>query len=152
SAWGDNTVKIWDASSGECLQTLAGHSQSVNSVAFSHNSAWLASASTDNTAKIWDTSSGECLQTLEGHSGGVSSVAFSHRPSRLASASFDNTAKIWDASSGECLQTLEGHSGSVAFSHYSATIAVDASALNMTRSITDPQNPRYQGGALSSDG
>src|SRR5881394_3648625 len=61
-----------------CLQTLEGHSQSVSSVAFSHDSARLASASYDSTVKIWDASSGECLQTLEGHSHAVWSVAFSH--------------------------------------------------------------------------
>src|SRR5438067_705131 len=58
-----------------CLQTLEGHSDSVSSVAFSHDSARLASASNDNTIKIWDASSGACLQTLEGHSDWVSSVA-----------------------------------------------------------------------------
>ncbi|KAK4456564.1 WD40-repeat-containing domain protein, partial [Cladorrhinum samala] len=31
----DNTVKIWDATSGQCLQTLEGHRGSVKSVAFS---------------------------------------------------------------------------------------------------------------------
>src|SRR5271155_706782 len=98
-------------------------------VAFSHDSARLASASSDKTVKIWDASSGECLQTLEGHSGAVKSVAFSHDSARLASASDDKTVEIWDASSGECLQTLEGHSGwvsSVAFSHDSARLAAAA--------------------------
>ena len=51
-----------------CLQTLEGHSSWVSSVAFSHDSTRLASASDDKTVKIWDASSGECLQTLEGHS------------------------------------------------------------------------------------
>src|SRR5271156_1170645 len=88
-----------------CLQTLEGHSSMVISVAFSHDSARLASASGDQTVKIWDASSGECLQTLKGHSGSVSSVAFSHDSARLASASDDKTVKIWDASSDECLQT-----------------------------------------------
>jgi WD40 repeat protein len=93
-----------------CLQTLEGHSRAVISVAFSHDSMRLASASDDSTVKIWDASSGACLQTLEGHSSYVSSVAFSHDSTRLASASYDNTVRIWDASSGACLQTLEGHS------------------------------------------
>jgi WD40 repeat protein len=109
-----------------CLQTLEGHSGEVNSVAFSHDSARLASASGDHTAKIWDASSGACLQTLEGHSGYVSSVAFSPDSTRLASASDDRTVKIWDASSGACLQTLEGHSDwvrSVAFSPDSTRLA-----------------------------
>ncbi|KAF2195025.1 hypothetical protein K469DRAFT_2455 [Zopfia rhizophila CBS 207.26] len=47
-----------------CLQTLEGHSDYVRSVAFSHDSARLASASSDSTVKVWDASSGECLQTL----------------------------------------------------------------------------------------
>ena len=29
----DNTVKIWDANTGQCLKTFEGHSESVNSVA-----------------------------------------------------------------------------------------------------------------------
>ncbi|KAI9770859.1 MAG: hypothetical protein M1839_003022 [Geoglossum umbratile] len=109
-----------------CLQTLEGHSDRVNSVAFSYDSARLASASRDRTVKIWDASSGECLQTLKGHSDWVHSVALSHDSARLASASDDCTVKICDTSSGECLQTLKGHNnsvGSVTFSRDSARLA-----------------------------
>jgi WD40 repeat protein len=109
-----------------CLQTLEGHNGDVSSVAFSHDSSKLASASDDMTVKVWDASSGACLQTLEGHSNWVRSVAFSHNSSKLASASQDNTVKVWDANSGVCLQTLEGHSSwvsSVAFSHDSSKLA-----------------------------
>jgi WD40 repeat protein len=48
-----------------CLQTLEGHSGPVKLVAFSHDSARLALASSDSTVKIWDTGSGECMQTLK---------------------------------------------------------------------------------------
>ncbi|KAF2031647.1 HET-domain-containing protein [Setomelanomma holmii] len=82
-----------------CLQMLEGRSNYVRSVAFLHDSTWLASA-------------GACLQTLEGHSDYVRSVAFSHDSTRLASASWNKTVKIWDPSSGACLQTLEGNSHS----------------------------------------
>jgi WD40 repeat protein len=110
-----------------CLQTLEGHSDTVWSVTFSHDSARLASAASDATVKIWDMS-GACLQTLSGHSSDVYSVAFSHDSAMLASASGDMSIKIWDmsSSSGTCLQTLEGHFSvvrSVSFSHDSVRLA-----------------------------
>ncbi|KAH5722255.1 hypothetical protein HBI17_253400 [Parastagonospora nodorum] len=116
-----------------CLQTLEGHSDEVWSVAFSHDSTRLASASYDRTVKIWDASSGACLQTLEGHSNEVMSVAFSHDSTRLASASGDRTVKIWDASSGACLQTLEGHSNSVSSAHLVSILALPHSDEIVTR-------------------
>ncbi|RYP43376.1 hypothetical protein DL768_009953 [Monosporascus sp. mg162] len=126
SASADNTVKIWDVSNGDCLQTLE-HSGRVWSVIFSHDSIRLASASDDMTITIWDTNSGERLQTLESHSRRpFYSVVFSHDSTRLASVSGDKTFKIWDANSGKCLQTFEGHNGyvwSVTFSHDSTRLA-----------------------------
>lgn len=65
SASGDCTVKVWDTSNGQCLQTLERHSGSFNSVVFSHNSKLVASASDDHAVKVWDASNGQCLQTLD---------------------------------------------------------------------------------------
>ncbi|KAJ6192248.1 beta transducin-like protein HET-E2C*40, partial [Bipolaris maydis] len=132
------TSNGWSA----CLQTLEGHGNDVTSIAFSHDSTWLASASRDSTVKIWDASSGTCLQTLEGHGNCVNSVAFSHDSTWLASASLDWTVKIWDASSGTCcVQTLEGHSEcvfSVAFSRDSTRLA--SASNDRTVKIWDASN------------
>ena len=61
---GRRHVKIWDARTTKCLQTLEGHDASVRSVAFSHDDKHIASASDDHTVKIWDARTGECLQTF----------------------------------------------------------------------------------------
>ncbi|KAK0248723.1 hypothetical protein LTS09_016101 [Friedmanniomyces endolithicus] len=69
----DDTVKLWDASSGTALQTLKGHSGSVNAMAFSLDSKTLASESSDGTVKLWDAGSAKALQTPKGQSSNASS-------------------------------------------------------------------------------
>ena len=99
------------------LQTLTGHSHSVNSVAYSPDGQTLASGSNDNTIKLWNVNTGKLLQTLKSHSYSVNSVAYSPDSQTLASASGDNTIKLWNVKTGELLQTLKSHSvNSVAYS------------------------------------
>jgi WD40 repeat protein len=67
----DKSVKIWETSTGECLSTLTGHSDSVLSVCFDHTGKKLASGggSGDNSVWLWSTESGEAIgPPLSGHS------------------------------------------------------------------------------------
>jgi WD40 repeat protein len=64
SASYDETVRLWDAGSGEALQTLKGHNNCVNAVAFSPDGKQLAPASDDGTVRLWDASSGATTVVL----------------------------------------------------------------------------------------
>src|SRR5947207_6948402 len=133
---------------GECLQTLEGHGSSVQSVAFSHNSRLLASASGDRTVKVWDVAMGQCLQTLEGHGGWVASVAFSHDSRLLASASDDDTVEVWDAAMGECLQTLKISSSSkIAFDPTDSYLLTEVGLITLGESSSVMQTDSKPGDA-----
>ena len=107
----DNTIKLWDASTGEALRTLKGHKSAVSSVSFSPDSTQIASGSADGTIKSWD-ASGERSRTLPGHTGLISSVSYGP-DGIIVSASVDETLKLWDAVTGRELRTLKGHKGAV---------------------------------------
>ncbi|MCP4290113.1 MAG: hypothetical protein GY792_37835 [Gammaproteobacteria bacterium] len=60
----DQTVRIWDATTGEELHQLTGHTSYVSSAAFSPDGAWIVTASYDGTARIWPTSWEEALRLI----------------------------------------------------------------------------------------
>ncbi len=105
----DNRAKVWDASTGKILLTLADHTWSLNAVAFSPDGKLLATASRDSTARLWDAASGQVKHTLAGHYDEVRDVAFSPDGKSVITASMDWTARVWDVASGRTLRTLRGH-------------------------------------------
>ena len=49
----DKTVKIWQISTKKEIASLVGHTDSVSSVAMSHDAKLIASGSKDKTIKLW---------------------------------------------------------------------------------------------------
>jgi len=114
SASDDNTLKVWDLDTGDCIQTLRGHWGDVNAVAANFSLRRAVSGSDDNKLKVWDLDTGNCKQTLQGHFGDVKAVAADFSLHRAVGGSDDNkTLKVWDLDTGNCNQTLQGHSDNV---------------------------------------
>jgi WD40 repeat protein len=118
SASGDQTVRLWNPTSGDTIHIL-GHSDQVWGVAFSPDGQRVASASWDQTVRLWDATSGVPIGKPLDHPRRLFDVAFSPGGNQLASACEDEKVRLWDAGSGDLVQILEGHSNWVRTVAYS---------------------------------
>ena len=142
-----NRICIWDALTADCIGTLSGHENKINSIQFSADGTMIVSGSSDKTVRVWDVHNRCLIQVFDGHKpnplvitqkldeGDVYSVSFSHDGMLVASGSGDNTIKLWELSSGRNVATLRGHADlvqCVAFSPDGASI-LSCSADKSTR-------------------
>ena len=95
---------------GEMEHLLRGHSDIVDSVAFSSDGHRVVSCSSD----IRNTVTGEMERKHEGHLG---AVAFSPDGHRMISGSNDYTVRIWNVGTGEVEHVLQGRLDRVTLLH-----------------------------------
>ena len=106
SASVDGTIRIWDAQSGRCVDTLKGHAGVVYAASFSPDGKQIVSASEDCTVRIWEVQNGKCIKILDDHTDEIRTASFSPDGKMIVSSSYDGTVRIWDSQSGSCLKTL----------------------------------------------
>lgn len=129
SASRDQTIRLWDVTTGYCLKVLRGHTDWVRGVSPSFDGRWLLSVGNDQIARLWDLSTGETKTQLLSHEHVIECCAiappatYAHFttlaglkkvPPANSSAEFlatggrDKTIRLWSAH-GTLLKTLVGH-------------------------------------------
>src|SRR5207249_1160773 len=93
SSW-DNTVKLWEADTGQLLRTVYGHMDDVRGVCFSPDGKHFLSAGHDGAVKLWRADTGQLALGLKSHVESVCDVAFSPDGSRLLSAT-PSAVLVW---------------------------------------------------------
>jgi len=109
----DNTIQVWDASTGAHITTYRGHKLPAQTLSWSPDSRSIVSGSLDHTVQVWEATTGKPILTYRGHSAPVNTVMWSPDGKRIASGSVDTTVQVWDAASGKTLLTFRGHTNQV---------------------------------------
>lgn len=118
ASW-DQTIRLWDASTGDWQATLQGHEGPINAVAFSPDGQQIATASSDQTVRLWDAKTGTPLVILTGYEDIVLGITFNPDGQYIVLASNDGTARVWNIHTVKEELVLQGHESginSVAFS------------------------------------
>jgi len=99
-------IQIFDVVTQSKVRSLTGHTDSIWSLAWSHNGRYIASGSADATARVWDWNSGKSLLIYDKQGDTVRSVSWSPDDSRVVSGGLTGPVYIWASDSGQTLLTF----------------------------------------------
>jgi len=116
----DHSVQVWDAKTGEVLQTWArrfglgdGHPDAVMAVAFHPDGTSLLSASRDGTIKQWSLQTYRLQQTLRQPGWQLTAIALTPNGETLITADVAGRLSLWDVATGQRRWELVRHAGRV---------------------------------------
>lgn len=99
-------IFIWDAISGNIIDTLFAGSNQVLAVSWNPDGLRLATSNKDSVTTIWDAMNGKNLLTLQTNNNLVFDMSWSHDGSSIATKSNGGTTNIWDGVTGNKLRTF----------------------------------------------
>ena len=139
----DETIRLWDISTGTTRHTFVNHVIANEVVAFSPDSRLVATGGDNDgdngSVLVWDVASGQCVATLTGQERLNTGVAFSPDGTILAVASYNNggaipgttprwMVKLWDTATKQPTRRLlgGGPGAQIAFAPDGAWLAVSS--------------------------
>jgi WD40 repeat protein len=103
----DETIRIWDSTTGRVLKVLSGVSAAGNLKFFGSRNTF-AFGNKLGEIGIYEIGSSAPIRFLRGHTQWVSSLDISPDGKYLVSASWDGTVRLWDLVTGAQLKSLSG--------------------------------------------
>ena len=106
---GNDTIRIWENSTGKLLSQLIAHEGPINSVVFNKEGTLILSTSWDNTARVWETKTGKLLRTIKCPEGVFKGIFSPDGKTLLTISRYDSIVYLWDCNSGAIIRKLGGH-------------------------------------------
>ncbi len=109
----DQTVRLWNAETGEEIRPMLGHQGAVRAVGFSPDGLYGVSGGDDGLVWLWDLKDGTRLFACKGHTAPVTCAVWAPDGRRILSGSGDGTIRLWSTSDGSALSLFQAHHGGV---------------------------------------
>ena len=111
----DNTLKLWDLLSGECLRTITPHLDYLRSLDATPdlNLVVTSGGSQDTVIKLWNYKDLEPRGELKGHSGRINVLKITPDGRKVISGSSDNSVRVWDTKTRQCIADFHKHTDRV---------------------------------------
>uniref|UniRef100_A0A3Q2X792 Katanin p80 WD40 repeat-containing subunit B1 n=1 Tax=Haplochromis burtoni TaxID=8153 RepID=A0A3Q2X792_HAPBU len=109
----DCRVNIWAVSKANCIMSLTGHKNPVESIHFNVSEEQVVAGSQSGSIRVWDLEAAKILRTLMGHKANITSLGFHPFGDFLASSSMDTNIKLWDVRRKGYVFRYKGHTQAV---------------------------------------
>jgi WD40 repeat protein len=104
----DGTARIWDAASGELLETLV-HPEALEDLAWGQEGAQLATSDQAGSVRVWEVGSKSFVEMSNPEDIRFTSLGWSPDGDRIvASSERDLVSVVWDVNTGETIELEQG--------------------------------------------
>ena len=127
SGGADQTVRLWELSTGRLQDTLTGHRGNVFALSFSPDGNSLASGADDGSVRLWDTAPAKLRVALAANPSAVQVLAFTPDSRLLAIGRQNGTVQFCEVRAGrleEAFMVGNGGVTALAFSSDGRTLAL----------------------------
>jgi Tol biopolymer transport system component len=104
----DESVRLWEISSGKELRQFDKQKGPARSVGFSPDGKLLTCAGDGFPIVLWDVATAKEVRRLVGFNGPITFVTFSPDGKLVASKGYDATLRLWDVATGREVRRLGG--------------------------------------------
>jgi WD40 repeat protein len=105
----DQTVRVWDATTGQQRFQMNGHEGAVHAIALNREETFAVTSGADGTLRLWDVVGGRQLKQLAKYDSTMYAVAIHPAGQTVAAAGADRKVHLLDILAGTESALLEGH-------------------------------------------